>query len=113
MAKAPKSSTSLPTKRHRTATPKAHLDELFRRALTEGPQYVDCEGKKAVVLSAEEYERLTQGTRRPESLAEFFAKSPLAGVDLEHAFDRIEEIRKRSRKPKGASVKTLIDEGRV
>ena len=60
--------------------------EVFRRARSEGPQWVTKQDREAVVIiQAEEYERLSRA-RQPESLVEFFAKSPLAEVDLR--FDR-------------------------
>jgi antitoxin Phd len=63
---------------------KAQFSELFRRARSEGPQYVTRGGKDAVVIvPAEEFDRLTARTRQPESLVEFFAQSPLAGADLD------------------------------
>lgn len=62
---------------------KAQFSELFRRAQTEGPQYVTRQGKDAVVvLTAEEFERLTARSRQPGDLVRFFAESPLVGVDL-------------------------------
>jgi antitoxin Phd len=62
---------------------KARFSELFRRAQAEGPQYVTRQGKDAVVvLTAEEFERLTMRSRQPGSLVRFFAESPLAGTDL-------------------------------
>jgi hypothetical protein len=41
------------------------------------------------VVPAEEYERLSARARRPKSLIEFFAKSPLAGsgISLERGRD--------------------------
>jgi antitoxin Phd len=69
---------------------KAQFSELFRRARSEGPQYVTRQGKEAVVvLPAEEFARLTARVRQPHSLAKFFANSPLAGagVDLERKPD--------------------------
>ena len=71
-------------------TAKARFSELFRRAFAEGPQWVTRQGKEAVVvLPAEEFERLTARSRQPQSLVEFFAKSPLAKarLDLERAPD--------------------------
>lgn len=63
---------------------KAKFSELFRRARAEGPQYVTRQGKEAVVVvTAEEFERLTARTRQPKSLVDFFAESPLTGLDLE------------------------------
>jgi prevent-host-death family protein len=59
---------------------KSRFSELFDRAITEGAQVVSRRGKqKVVVLSKEEYDRLT----RPEgSLSEFLLNSPLAGTEL-------------------------------
>jgi len=65
-------------------TAKAQFSEVFRRARSEGPQYVTRQGKEAVViLPAEEFERLTQRTRQPRSLVTFFAESPLADAQLD------------------------------
>jgi antitoxin Phd len=62
---------------------KAQFSELFRRAQAEGPQYVTRQGKDAVVvLTAEEFERLTTRARQPQNLVQFFAESPLAGLDI-------------------------------
>ena len=64
-------------------TAKAQFSELFRRARSEGPQYVTRQGKEAVVIvPAEEFERLTERARQPRSLAQFFAESPLAKAGL-------------------------------
>jgi len=64
-------------------TAKARFSEVFRRARTEGPQYVTRQGKEAVViLPAEEFERLTERTRQPKSLVKFFAESPLVGSGI-------------------------------
>ena len=64
-------------------TAKARFSELFRRARSEGPQYVTRQGKEAVVLlPVEEFERLTARARQPGSLVEFFASSPLAKIQL-------------------------------
>ena len=63
---------------------KAEFSELFRRARTEGPQWVTRQGKEAVVvLPDEEFERLRARASQPHSLVEFFAKSPLAKVTLD------------------------------
>jgi antitoxin Phd len=65
-------------------TAKAKFSEVFRRALAEGPQYVTRQGKDGVVIvKAEEFERLKGRKRRPESLVEFLAKSPLKGIELD------------------------------
>jgi antitoxin Phd len=63
---------------------KAQFSELFRRAQAEGPQFVTRQGKDTVViLTAEEFERLTARARQPRSLVQFFSESPLAGVELD------------------------------
>lgn len=70
-------------------TAKARFSELFRRARSEGPQYVTRQGKEAVVvLPAEEFERLKRRPRKT-SLVQFFAESPLvgSGIDLERKPD--------------------------
>ncbi len=71
---------------------KTRFSELFRRARSEGPQYVTRQGKETVVvIPAEEFERLKRRNRKT-SLARFFAESPLvgSGIDLERnpAFGR-------------------------
>jgi antitoxin Phd len=71
-------------------TAKAQFSEVFRRARSEGPQYVTRQGKEAVVIvPAEEFERLTERARQPRSLAQFFAESPLAkaGLNLDRKLD--------------------------
>ena len=63
---------------------KARFSELFRKARAEGPQWVTRQGKDAVVIiAAEEFQRLLVRSKQPESLVEFFAKSPLAGANLD------------------------------
>lgn len=63
---------------------KARFSELFRKARAEGPQWVTRQGKDAVVIvAAEEFQQLQARSRQPESLVEFFAKSPLAGANLD------------------------------
>ncbi len=65
-------------------TAKAQFSELFRRARSEGPQYVTRQGKEAVVvLPAEEFERLHERARQPRNLVKFFAQSPLAIADID------------------------------
>jgi len=68
-------------KRWQLQAAKAHFSEVFRRARSEGPQWVTKQGRAVVIVRAEEFERLSRA-RQPESLVEFFAKSPLAKVDL-------------------------------
>ena len=70
-------------------TAKARFSELFRKARTEGPQRVTRQGKEGVVvLSEEEYQRLTARKRKPKSLVQFFRESPLVGVELDLERDR-------------------------
>ena len=76
-------------------TAKARFSELFRKARSEGPQWVTKQNKEAVVvLPAEDFERLTARAKQPESLVEFFANSPLAKakVNLEREPDYGREI---------------------
>ena len=75
---------ALPEKRWQLQTAKARFSELFRRARSEGPQWVTRQDKEAVVvLPAEEFERLRARSRQPQSLVQFFAQSPLAKVKLD------------------------------
>ncbi|HKW18233.1 MAG TPA: type II toxin-antitoxin system Phd/YefM family antitoxin [Terriglobales bacterium] len=65
-------------------TAKARFSEVFRRALSEGPQYVTKAGRDAVViLRAEQYDELITRNSQPKSLIEFFRKSPLYGMNLD------------------------------
>jgi prevent-host-death family protein len=62
------------------AKAKAKLSAVIESALTEGPQTITRNGRKAViVVSAEEWKRKTH---RKGNLAEFFASSPLRGSGL-------------------------------
>jgi prevent-host-death family protein len=73
-----------PQKRWQLQTAKAQFSELFRRARSEGPQWVTRKDKEAVVvLPAEEFERLQARSRQPRSLVQFFAESPLAEVTID------------------------------
>ncbi len=68
---------------------KAKFSEVIKNAQQSGPQEITSHGKPvAIVLSKEEYERLTgnQG-----SLVEFIRRSPLYGVD-ELAFEREDSV---------------------
>ena len=81
--------SSVPATRWQLQTAKARFSELFRRARTEGPQYVTRQGKEAVVvIGAEEFEKLKRRNRKT-SLVQFFAESPLvgSGIDLERMPD--------------------------
>ncbi len=65
-------------------TAKAKFSEVFRLARTEGPQRITRQGKEGVVMiSEEQYERLTAKSRQPKSIVQFFRESPLVGVDLD------------------------------
>ena len=62
---------------------KARFSEVFRLARSQGPQWVTRNGKEAVVvLASEEFERLARRKKQTGSLVEFFANSPLAGLEL-------------------------------
>lgn len=64
-------------------TAKARFSEVFRRARSEGPQWITRRDKEAVVmLPAEEFERLLARARQPRSLVQFFAQSPLAKTPI-------------------------------
>lgn len=66
---------------------KARLSELVKRAASQGPQEITLHGRPvAVVLSREDFERLTGNAR---SLVDFMRESPLHGLDeLEFPRDR-------------------------
>lgn len=59
---------------------KAGFSELLSEAQRSGPQAITKHAKRiAVVLSEQDYERLTM--RGKVSLLDYFAKSPLAGAE--------------------------------
>jgi antitoxin Phd len=65
-------------------TAKARFSELFRRARSEGPQYVTKGGKEAVVIvPVEQFNELVARNRQPKNLVEFFRNSPLYGMHLD------------------------------
>jgi antitoxin Phd len=65
-------------------TAKARFSEVFRLARTVGPQRIMRQGKEGVVMiSEEQYERLTAKSHQPKSLVQFFRESPLVGVELD------------------------------
>ena len=75
---------------------KARFSEVFRLARDRGPQRVTKHGREAVViLSAEEYARLTRSEASKGTLSEFFAASPLrgCGIDLDRPRDFGREIK--------------------
>jgi antitoxin Phd len=70
-------------------TAKAKFSEVFRLARTEGPQRITRQGKEGVVMiSDEQYDRLTVKSHQPKSIVQFFRESPLVGVDLDLDRDR-------------------------
>jgi prevent-host-death family protein len=73
------------------AAAKSKFSEVIDRALSEGPQTITRNGRRAVVVvSADEWERRTQ---RKGNLAEFFAQSPLRGSRI-----KIERVKDPPRK---------------
>jgi antitoxin Phd len=70
---------------------KARFSELFRRALSEGPQLITRQGKEGVVMiSDQQYERLVGKAHQPKNLLQFFRESPLVGFDLDLERDKDE-----------------------
>lgn len=70
-------------------TAKAKFSEVFRLALTEGPQRITRQGKEGVVMiSDEQYDRLVGKSRQPKSIVQFFRESPLVGVELDFERDK-------------------------
>jgi prevent-host-death family protein len=60
---------------------KNKLSQVVQQAASEGPQVITVRGRPAaVVVSTQEYERLT---RPSTSLLEFFQQSPLSGLELD------------------------------
>lgn len=60
---------------------KNKLSSVIKEAQTSGPQVITLHGKEAaVVLSTEEYRKLT---RRKGTLVSFLQKSPLAEIDID------------------------------
>jgi prevent-host-death family protein len=82
--------TVIPQKRWQLQTAKARFSEVFRKARTEGPQWITKQDKEAVVmLPAEEYEILTARAKQPRSFVQFMRESPLvgSGINLEREPD--------------------------
>jgi antitoxin Phd len=70
-------------------TAKAKFSEVFRLARTEGPQRITRQGKEGVVMiSDEQYNRLTVKSRQPKSIVQFFRESPLVGLELDLERDK-------------------------
>jgi prevent-host-death family protein len=60
---------------------KAHLSEVVRRSIQQGPQMLTVRGKEeAVLLSKQDYERLV-GVK--PNLFDFMRQSPLKGLELD------------------------------
>lgn len=81
----PRTSARKPPQKWQLQTAKAKFSEVFRLAMTEGPQHVTKQGKEeVVVISKDEFEELKRGNKQ-ESLAEFLFNSPLrgSGINLE------------------------------
>ena len=71
---------------------RANFSTLVDKAISDGPQMVTRNGKRAVVVvSIEEW---TRCERRRDDLVDFFAKSPLRdeGIDIERQRDYPREI---------------------
>ena len=62
-------------------------------------------------------ERAARGERigitRRGKLVASIGPAPIEKADLREVFDRIEQIRRRAKKVRGVTVKTLIEEGRM
>ena len=70
-------------------TAKAKVSEVFRLALTKGPQRITRQGKEGVVMiSDQQYRRLTVKSHQPKSIVQFFRESPLVGVELDLERDK-------------------------
>src|SRR5271154_1768667 len=81
--------TNAPSQDWQLQTAKAKFSEVFRLARTEGPQRITRQGKEAVVMiSDEQYNRLTAKSHQPKSIVQFFRESPLAGADLDLERDK-------------------------
>ena len=60
---------------------KAHLSEVIRLSVQQGPQVLTVRGKEeAVIISKQEYERLI-GSK--QNLFDFMRQSPLKGLDID------------------------------
>ncbi|QJC50893.1 type II toxin-antitoxin system Phd/YefM family antitoxin [Paenibacillus albicereus] len=69
---------------------KNQLSSVVKKAADEGPQMITVRGMPAaVVLSMEEYQRLTKPKTR---LTDFFKDSPLHDLDLDRSQDTAREV---------------------
>lgn len=65
---------------------KNKLSRVIEDAIQSGPQVITRRGTEvAIVISIEEYREMTA---QKAKLSEFFAQSPLAGVDLDLSRDK-------------------------
>lgn len=72
-----------PKDRWKLEDAKARFSELVRRANSDGPQTVTVRGKEAaVVLSAEQYEKLRPASTERLPLVEFLESLDLEGLEL-------------------------------
>jgi len=56
---------------------KAQFSELFRRVRSDGPQrVVKQRGEAVIAVRAEEFDRIGELARQPESLVDFFQSAP-------------------------------------
>jgi len=79
----------LPKNMWQLQTAKAKFSQVFRLARTEGPQRITRQGKEGVVMiSDEQYHRLTAKSHRPKSIVQFFRESPLVGLELDLERDK-------------------------
>ena len=63
---------------------KARFSEVVRKAVEQGPQLITVNGEeRAVVVSAQEYERLA-GHKTGRELIKLLVESPLSDIEFEH-----------------------------
>lgn len=62
---------------------KRRLSDIINLAIKEGPQIITRRGSEtAVVISIDEYRKLSKLSEPGTGLVEFLARSPLAGLEL-------------------------------
>lgn len=65
------------------AEAKNKFSEVFRKALSDGPQYITRRGARAVLVSADEWEEAAARPKR-KPLGQYLIEGPsLEGLDLE------------------------------
>ena len=72
------------------ADAKNKFSEVFNRAIDEGPQFVTRRGQEVVVLSKDEYLRLTG--EKPSFLDVLMSGPSLEGLDLERDRSPVRDI---------------------